>query len=217
MEAGSGRVEWDAVIIGGGPAGLTAAIYLGRFRRSVLVIDAGESRASRIPISRNHPGFPDGIVGAELVVRASRVGTEQVTSIEGSCAPLDSSPYRVGSFDPRATFCDLRRSQKRRSPDGSVGASSGSPWRKRWQGDHNRGPAYHLSSLGVSHAYSGDARHTEFDAPWVQKVPVAKQGKPQSHWVLINRARPWLTKSQLRSTLGSRRGAGCRSVQCRVL
>jgi thioredoxin reductase (NADPH) len=78
MEAGTGSVEWDAVIIGGGPAGLTAAIYLGRFRRSVLVIDAGDSRARRIPISRNHPGFPDGIVGAELVARtmeqASRYG-----------------------------------------------------------------------------------------------------------------------------------------------
>ena len=78
MEAGTESVEWDAVIIGGGPAGLTAAIYLGRFRRSVLVIDAGDSRARRIPISRNHPGFPEGIVGAELIARtmeqASRYG-----------------------------------------------------------------------------------------------------------------------------------------------
>jgi thioredoxin reductase (NADPH) len=60
---------WDAVIIGGGPAGLTAAIYLGRFLRNALVVDAGEPRAGRIPISHNHPGFPDGVVGAELVER----------------------------------------------------------------------------------------------------------------------------------------------------
>jgi thioredoxin reductase (NADPH) len=60
---------WDAVIIGGGPAGLTAAIYLGRFLRKALVVDAGEPRAGRIPISHNHPGFPDGVVGAELVER----------------------------------------------------------------------------------------------------------------------------------------------------
>ena len=59
----------DAVIIGGGPAGLTAAIYLGRFRRDVIVIDSGRSRAWRIPVSHNHPGFPGGIPGAELMER----------------------------------------------------------------------------------------------------------------------------------------------------
>ena len=59
----------DAVIVGGGPAGLTAAIYLGRFRRRVLVIDGGDSRASWIPTSHNHPGFPDGIHGEDLLGR----------------------------------------------------------------------------------------------------------------------------------------------------
>jgi thioredoxin reductase (NADPH) len=59
----------DCLIVGGGPAGLTAAIYLGRFRRSVRVIDAGGSRASLIPTSHNYPGFPDGISGRELLVR----------------------------------------------------------------------------------------------------------------------------------------------------
>jgi len=63
------RPIWDAAIIGGGPAGLTAAIYLGRFRRQVLVIDGGNSRAWRIPVSHNHPGFPGGIKGPELLGR----------------------------------------------------------------------------------------------------------------------------------------------------
>jgi thioredoxin reductase (NADPH) len=62
-------VEWDSIIIGGGPAGLTAAIYLGRFRRQVLLVDDGQSRAGRIPTSYNHPGFPGGIVGEELLGR----------------------------------------------------------------------------------------------------------------------------------------------------
>jgi thioredoxin reductase (NADPH) len=58
----------DCLVIGGGPAGLLAAIYLGRYRRSVRVIDAGESRAAKIPESHNYPGF-FGIAGPELLRR----------------------------------------------------------------------------------------------------------------------------------------------------
>ena len=74
----------DCIVIGGGPAGLTAAIYLARFRRDVLLLDAGESRARLIPVSHNVPGFPDGIPGEELLARmrehAARhdIGPEQV-------------------------------------------------------------------------------------------------------------------------------------------
>ena len=57
----------DCVIIGGGPAGLTAAIYLARFLRQCVVVDAGGGRAQSIPRSRNLPGFPNGIGGAELL------------------------------------------------------------------------------------------------------------------------------------------------------
>jgi thioredoxin reductase (NADPH) len=59
----------DCVIIGAGPAGLTAAIYLGRFRRNFRVIDAGDSRARRIPKSHNVGGYADGISGEELMAR----------------------------------------------------------------------------------------------------------------------------------------------------
>ncbi|THD77130.1 MAG: NAD(P)/FAD-dependent oxidoreductase [Phenylobacterium sp.] len=62
----------DCVVVGAGPAGLTAAIYLARFRREVRVIDAGASRAARIPLSHNHPGFPDGVRGKTLLARMRR-------------------------------------------------------------------------------------------------------------------------------------------------
>lgn len=57
----------DAIIVGAGPAGLTAALYMGRFRRRVLVIDGGDSRAAWIPTTHNHPGFPDGVAGTKLL------------------------------------------------------------------------------------------------------------------------------------------------------
>ena len=59
----------DCIVVGAGPAGLTAAIYLARFLRRVVVIDAGSSRALWIPTSHNHAGFPDGITGPDLLLR----------------------------------------------------------------------------------------------------------------------------------------------------
>lgn len=75
----------DCLIIGGGPAGLIAAIYLARYRRRIMLIDAGQSRASLIPTSHNFPGFPDGIGGDALLERlraqAARYGV-RITSGE---------------------------------------------------------------------------------------------------------------------------------------
>lgn len=61
--------NFDCIIIGGGPAGLTAAIYLARFRRKTVIFDRGGSRAALIHKSQNFPGFPDGIGGLELLSR----------------------------------------------------------------------------------------------------------------------------------------------------
>ena len=72
----------DALVVGAGPAGLTAAIYLARFKRDFLVIHDGQSRAGWIPRTRNHPGFPEGIAGPELL-RRIRLQAEQFgTSID---------------------------------------------------------------------------------------------------------------------------------------
>lgn len=63
------RDDYDAIIVGGGPAGLTAALYLARFHRRFLVIDGGESRARWIPKSHNLPSFAEGIGGPEILAR----------------------------------------------------------------------------------------------------------------------------------------------------
>jgi thioredoxin reductase (NADPH) len=80
----------DCLVIGGGPAGLTAAIYLARFHLDILVVDGGKSRASWIPCTRNHAGYPEGIAGTELLQRmrdqackyGAKIETEYVTKLE---------------------------------------------------------------------------------------------------------------------------------------
>ena len=62
-------MELDCIIIGGGPAGLTAATYLRRSHRRVVVFDDGRSRARWIPQSHNCPGFPTGVSGSQLLQR----------------------------------------------------------------------------------------------------------------------------------------------------
>jgi thioredoxin reductase (NADPH) len=59
----------DCVVIGGGPAGLTAALYLARFDRRFIVIDNSQSRAAWIPESHNVPLFTRGIGGGEILRR----------------------------------------------------------------------------------------------------------------------------------------------------
>ncbi len=96
----------DCLIVGAGPAGLTAAIYLARFRRGIAILDAGHSRASYIPKTRNYPGFPDGISGDELLARlraqASRYGAEVTPQ------RVDSLRVEEGEFVAHAGGRELR-------------------------------------------------------------------------------------------------------------
>jgi thioredoxin reductase (NADPH) len=86
----------DILIVGAGPAGLTAAMYLARYRRRVRVVHDGRSRALWVPRSRNIPGFPDGIVGTDLLRRmtehAVRYGAEIV---EGRVVEVARDPHRA--------------------------------------------------------------------------------------------------------------------------
>ena len=82
-------MEVDCLVVGAGPAGLTAAIYLGRYRRNVVIVDAGGSRASLIPLSHNLAGFPRGIGGPDLLARLrEQVSNCKVTTIEGEVTQL---------------------------------------------------------------------------------------------------------------------------------
>ncbi len=71
----------DCIVVGAGPAGLVAATYLARFRRRIAVFDAGQSRASYIPRTRNYPGFPEGIAGSELLERLRAQATRHGVAV----------------------------------------------------------------------------------------------------------------------------------------
>ncbi|MGC8874363.1 MAG: thioredoxin-disulfide reductase [Chloroflexia bacterium] len=104
-------MPYDVIILGSGPAGLTAAIYAARARRSTLVL-AGSSLGGQAAITdmvENYPGFPEGIHGAELTQRmqqqAERFGA-QVELDEATAVDLSQHPFRVtaygGEYEARA-------------------------------------------------------------------------------------------------------------------
>jgi thioredoxin reductase (NADPH) len=102
----------DCLIIGGGPAGLTAAIYLARFHLDILVVDAGRSRASWIPCTHNHAGFPDGINGKELLERmraqaqkyGAKIESSRVTKLEQCGDGLFAAEWGSGSRKARSVL-----------------------------------------------------------------------------------------------------------------
>lgn len=95
-----GSEVFDCVVVGGGPAGLTAALYLRRFERRVRLIDAGAGRARLISRSHNVAGFPDGVVGAHLLERMRRhlqtVGGFVVLDTVGQIVRRHDGMFAVG-------------------------------------------------------------------------------------------------------------------------
>ncbi|MEP7206410.1 MAG: NAD(P)/FAD-dependent oxidoreductase [Casimicrobiaceae bacterium] len=95
----------DCIVVGGGPAGLTAALYMARFRRRVVVLDGGAARAALIPLSHNYPGFPEGITGPDLLARlrrqAERYGAMIVQGAVDAARRRDDAGFEVDAGDTR--------------------------------------------------------------------------------------------------------------------
>ena len=103
----------DVVIIGSGPAGLTAAVYSARANLQPLMLEGEPSSTSDQPGGQlmlttdveNFPGFPDGVMGPELIgnmrSQAARFGTELVTA-KATKVDFSERPFRIWTGDPDA-------------------------------------------------------------------------------------------------------------------
>lgn len=96
--------ELDCLVVGGGPGGLTAGLYLRRYHRRIVLADDGHSRALWIDRSHNVPGFPQGIPGHTLLQRLR----QQLADVQG-----EVTPARVTALV--------------RLPEGGFGAQLGEP------------------------------------------------------------------------------------------
>ena len=92
----------DCLIVGGGPAGLTAAIYLARFHLDILVVDGGKSRAASIPCTRNHAGYADLLRGTPLSDLYPAVPSRVEGYLTGCCLLVSRAAWDdLGGFDDR--------------------------------------------------------------------------------------------------------------------
>ncbi|HEX5166182.1 MAG TPA: NAD(P)/FAD-dependent oxidoreductase [Thermomicrobiales bacterium] len=105
----AGRIEAEVLVVGGGPAGLSAALYLARFDRRVILFDAGQGRSTWHQINHNYLGFPGGIAARDL----RELGRRQ-----------------LGEY-PQVTCLDRKITELRRDGDWFVATGQAGEWRGR--------------------------------------------------------------------------------------
>ena len=100
MESGEGRVDSKLVIVGSGPAGLTAAIYAARANLEPIVI-AGSAPGGQLMLTsdvENYPGFPEGVQGPELMAKlraqAESFGARLIY-VDIDRVDFSSRPFRI--------------------------------------------------------------------------------------------------------------------------
>lgn len=105
------REFYDLIVIGAGPAGLTAALYAAREGIDTLVIERGSAGGQAGITERldNFPGFPLGVTGEEFADRlraqAERFGVEIVTAQEATSITVDGDYRVVRTADGREYCC----------------------------------------------------------------------------------------------------------------
>jgi len=93
----SSVASWDAIVVGGGPAGLAAATWLGRYRRRTLVVDHGQYRNRAVELSHGYltmdPASP-----ADLL-EAARGGVDRYAGVERRTGEVVAISGELGAFD----------------------------------------------------------------------------------------------------------------------
>ncbi len=101
--------EAEVLVVGGGPAGLSAALYLARFDRSVILFDAGHGRSTWHQVNHNYLGFPGGIAARDL----RELGRQQLAEY------------------PQVVCLERKITEVRRDGDGFVAGGKAGEWRGR--------------------------------------------------------------------------------------
>jgi len=191
------RMAYDLLILGGGPAGLSAAIYAAREGMQALVIDRGDfgGQAGITDRIDNYPGFPDGIGGAELAERlaehARRSGVELMSHVE-----IASVCREMGALSVRTAEGDTFRS------DAAIVATGSRYHRLGIEGEDGlvgRGVHYSAGRDGPAYAGSGElvvigGGNAAFEesvvlAGFAEHVTILARGEPRASEVIVERVR----------------------------